>query len=117
MVIRTFYSWLSAVPRRPLVVGIINMTPDSFSDGGRLSGPDQAADLAEQMANAGADWLDIGGESTRPGASPVPADEQIRRTIPAIAAIRRRLDVSISIDTTSAQVARKRGRCGGEYRQ
>ena len=72
--------WLSAVPRRPLVVGVINMTPDSFSDGGRLSGPDQAADLAEQMANTGADWLDIGGESTRPGALPVPAEEQIRRT-------------------------------------
>ncbi len=97
--------WLSAVPRRPLVVGVINMTPDSFSDGGRLSGPDQAADLAEQMANTGADWLDIGGESTRPGALAVPAEEQIRRTIPAITAIRRRLDVSISIDTTCAQVA------------
>jgi dihydropteroate synthase len=96
--------WLSAVLRRPLVVGVINMTPDSFSDGGRLSGPNQAADLAEQMVGAGADWLDIGGESTRPGALPVPAEEQIRRTVPAITAIRRRLDVSISIDTTNAPV-------------
>jgi dihydropteroate synthase len=97
--------WLNAVPRRPIIVGVINLTPDSFSDGGRVTEPDQAADLAEQMVSTGADWLDIGGESTRPGALPVPAEQQIRRTIPAIAAIRRRLDISISIDTTSAQVA------------
>jgi dihydropteroate synthase len=81
------------------------MTPDSFSDGGRFPGPDQAGDIAEQMVSTGADWLDIGGESTRPGAGPVPPEEQIRRTIPAITAIRRRLDTAISIDTTSAKVA------------
>ena len=88
------------------------MTPDSFSDGGRLSGPEQAADLAEQMVDAGADWLDIGGESTRPGALPVPAEEQIRRTVPAITAIRRRLDACISIDTTSALVAQSAADAG-----
>jgi dihydropteroate synthase len=88
-------------------MGVINLTPDSFSDGGRLSGPDQAADYAQQLVDAGADWLDVGGESTRPGALVVPPQEQIRRTIPAIAAIRRRLDVVISIDTTNAQVAQQ----------
>jgi len=99
------FLWQTAVPRRPIVVGVINMTPDSFSDGGRLMEPGQAADMAEQMVAAGAEWLDVGGESTRPGALPVPVDEQIRRTVPAISAIRRRLQTCISIDTTSAKVA------------
>jgi len=99
--------WLSSDLRPPLVMGVINLTPDSFSDGGRLSDPDQAADYAQQLVDAGADWLDVGGESTRPGALAVPPQEQIRRTIPAIAAIRRRLDVVISIDTTNAQVAQQ----------
>jgi dihydropteroate synthase len=99
------FLWLSTVPRRPIVVGVINLTPDSFSDGGRLTEPGQAADMAEQMVAAGAEWLDVGGESTRPGALPVPVDEQIRRTVPAISAIRRRLQTCISIDTTSAKVA------------
>jgi dihydropteroate synthase len=112
MVDSEFILWLSTVPRRPLVVGIINMTPDSFSDGGRIAGPQQAADLAEQLVHAGADWLDVGGESTRPGAVPVPAEEQIRRTIPAITAIRRRLNVSLSIDTTQAQVAQSAADAG-----
>jgi len=105
MVASDINQWLATERRPPIVVGIINVTPDSFSDGGRLSGPEQAADLAEQLVAAGADWLDIGGESTRPGAQPVSADEQIRRTVPAIAAIRRRLQVAISIDTTNTQVA------------
>jgi dihydropteroate synthase len=104
--------WLSVVPRPCLVVGVINLTPDSFSDGGRISSPQQAADLAEQMVQTGADWLDIGGESTRPGAEPVPPEEQIRRTIPAISAIRRRLKVCISIDTTSAGVAQSAADAG-----
>ncbi|MGD0767098.1 MAG: dihydropteroate synthase [Tepidisphaeraceae bacterium] len=99
--------WLSSDLRPPLVMGVINLTPDSFSDGGRLSDPDQAADYAQQLVDAGADWLDVGGESTRPGALAVPPQEQIRRTIPAIAAIRRRLDVVISIDTTNAQVGQQ----------
>ncbi len=86
-------------------MGVINLTPDSFSDGGQISGPDEAADVAEEMAQAGADWIDVGGESTRPGASPVPVEEQIRRTAGAIGAIRRRLDTIISIDTTEALVA------------
>jgi dihydropteroate synthase len=100
-----FTAWLADPHRPPLVVGIINVTPDSFSDGGRHNTPEMAAELADQLVAAGADWLDIGGESTRPGAQPIPAEEQIRRTIPVIAAIRRRHDIPISIDTTLARVA------------
>lgn len=102
-----FNSWLSSGSQRPLVVGVINVTPDSFSDGGRLTSPDQAADLAEQLVAEGADWLDVGGESTRPGAEPVPAAEQIRRVVPAIKAIRRRLNDVLSIDTSNAEVAQR----------
>jgi dihydropteroate synthase len=100
-----FDAWLGERRRRPLVMGIINLTPDSFSDGGQISGPDQAAECAERMVQAGADWIDVGGESTRPGASAVPAEEQIRRTAGAIKSIRRRLNTVISIDTTDARVA------------
>jgi dihydropteroate synthase len=102
-----FSAWLERAVRRPLIVGIINVTPDSFSDGGRWPTPERAADRADELVSAGADWLDVGGESSRPGALPVPAEEQIRRTIPTIAAIRRRHDCVISIDTTSAEVAKR----------
>jgi dihydropteroate synthase len=91
---------------RTLVVGILNVTPDSFSDGGRL--PTAAAAVARGLAlfEEGADWLDVGGESTRPGAASVPAEEEIRRTAPVIEALRRRGAGPISIDTTKAAVAR-----------
>jgi dihydropteroate synthase len=102
-----FDAWLGSGRRKPLVMGVINLTPDSFSDGGEISGPEEAADFAEQMVNSGADWIDVGGESTRPGALPVPAEEQIRRTAGAIGAIRRRVDTIISIDTTDALVAER----------
>jgi dihydropteroate synthase len=102
-----FLLWLKTPDRRPLVVGVINVTPDSFSDGGRLPEPQLAAELAEQLVASGADWLDIGGESTRPGASPVSDGEQIERVIPAIEAIRRRLGVVLSIDTRSANVTQR----------
>jgi len=107
-----FNLWLASDLRPPLVMGVINLTPDSFSDGGRLAGPDEAVAYAEQLVDAGADLLDVGGESTRPGALPVAPQEQIRRTIGAIAAIRRRRDVVISIDTTSALVAQQAVDCG-----
>jgi dihydropteroate synthase len=86
-------------------MGVINLTPDSFSDGGQISSPEQAVEVAEEMTAAGADWIDIGGESARPGSSPVPTQEQIRRTAGAIEAIRRRLDTIISIDTQDGRVA------------
>jgi dihydropteroate synthase len=88
-------------------MGIVNVTPDSFSDGGRLATPESAAEFAARLALEGAAVLDVGGESTRPGSLRVDASEQIRRVVPAIRAIRARLPfVAISIDTTLAPVAR-----------
>jgi len=94
--------------RRTLVMGILNVTPDSFSDGGRYMAMEAAVGHAKRMAEAGADILDIGGESTRPGSEPVPADEEIRRVIPVIRAVREALpDLPISIDTYKAETARR----------
>jgi len=88
-------------------MGILNVTPDSFSDGGDHFSHDAAVGHALNMIAEGADIIDIGGESTRPGAEPTPAEEQIRRAIPVIRAIRtRNSDVAISIDTRAAAVAR-----------
>ncbi|MGK7755628.1 MULTISPECIES: dihydropteroate synthase [unclassified Roseovarius] len=90
---------------RPTLMGILNVTPDSFSDGGEHSAPDAALARAEAMVDAGAEIVDIGGESTRPGAAVVPLDEEIARTAPVIAALRQRSDVPVSIDTRKAPVA------------
>lgn len=87
-------------------MAILNVTPDSFSDGGRFTTLDAALRQADSLVTHGADILDIGGESTRPGASPVTADEERERTAPVIAALRERFDVALSIDTTKAAVAR-----------
>jgi dihydropteroate synthase len=89
------------------IMGILNTTPDSFSDGGKFNAPAAALAHARQMISEGAAILDIGGESTRPGATPVSAGEEIRRTIPVIRAIRAEWDGLISIDTTKASVARE----------
>lgn len=91
---------------RTLVMGILNTTPDSFSDGGSFSDPSHALEHALEMVGQGADIIDIGGESTRPGASPVDAAEEIRRTVPLIEKLRSKTDIPISIDTTKAEVAR-----------
>jgi dihydropteroate synthase len=91
---------------RPRILAILNVTPDSFADGGQLPTPDSAADAAERAVADGADALDIGGESTRPGAAAVGEAEQIRRVVPAIRAIRARgVGVPITVDTTKAPVA------------
>ena len=91
---------------RPLVMGVLNVTPDSFSDGGDFLSPDAARRQAQQLVADGADIIDIGGESTRPGSEPVPADEQLRRILPAIEAVRRASDsVPISVDTRLGSVA------------
>lgn len=93
-------------PSRRWILGILNLTPDSFSDGGDLPTVAAAVEAARAMVVQGADGLDIGGESTRPGAARIPADEQIRRVVPAIAAVRAALPgVVLSIDTTLAAVA------------
>jgi len=130
----SFDAWLTSPPWRPLIIGVLNVTPDSFSDGGRFEGPggvERAADEALAMARAGADLIDIGGESTRPGSLPVSEAEQIRRIVPVLNALRERLrppdpvtpspshpplphlvtpsparlHISISVDTTRAAVA------------
>lgn len=90
---------------RPLIMGILNVTPDSFSDGGRFTAVETAAAHALQMAADGADLVDIGGESTRPGAPPVELAVELARVIPVIDAIRRRSDIPISVDTAKSEVA------------
>jgi dihydropteroate synthase len=91
----------------PLIMGILNVTPDSFSDGGKFSALDAAMRQVKLMLSEGVDIIDIGGESTRPGSDPVPADRQIERVVPVIKAIRQELigDIVISIDTTLSEVA------------
>lgn len=81
------------------------MTPDSFSNGGRYLDPDQAVEYAHQMVQEGADLIDIGGESTRPGADPVPAEEELRRILPPVKRLVEKLSVPISVDTYKADVA------------
>jgi dihydropteroate synthase len=87
-------------------MGILNATADSFSDGGRFLDPAAALAQGLRMANEGADILDVGGESTRPGATPVPADEEIARVVPLVAALRARSSVTLSVDTMKPEVAR-----------
>jgi dihydropteroate synthase len=93
---------------RPLVMGIVNVTPDSFSDGGRYLDPAAALARCREILDLGADFLDLGGESTRPGSPDVPADEQWRRLQPVLAALRaERPEAVLSVDTRSAVVARR----------
>ena len=99
-----FNSWLK-MPSHTLIMGILNLTPDSFSDGGQFSDKNQATDYALKMIEDGADMIDIGGESTRPGAVPVSVDEELKRTISIIKSIRQQSDCLISIDTYKSPVA------------
>jgi dihydropteroate synthase len=89
---------------RTLIMGILNVTPDSFSDGGRFMEPGRAVERALEMASEGADWIDIGGESTRPGAGPVDAAEEKKRVVPVIEALAKE-GLTVSVDTTKASVA------------
>jgi dihydropteroate synthase len=91
---------------RTLVMGVLNVTPDSFSDGGRDAGTEAAVARGLRLFEEGADWVDVGGESTRPGALRVAAEEETRRTAPVIEGLRRRGAGPLSIDTTKADVAR-----------
>lgn len=88
-------------------MGVLNVTPDSFSDGGLFLDPSNALRQAERMAEEGADILDVGGESTRPGADPLPPEEELARILPVIRAVAARLPVPISVDTYKARVARE----------
>lgn len=92
---------------RPRVMGIVNVTPDSFSDGGRSLALDDAVALAERLVAEGAEILDIGGESSRPGAEIVPVVEELARVVPVIEALAGRVNVPISVDTTKPEVARR----------
>jgi dihydropteroate synthase len=87
------------------VMGILNVTPDSFSDGGQFISVEAAVEYGVRLCEEGADCLDVGGESSRPGAEPVPSGEERRRVVPVIEALRQRVSVPISIDTTKAAVA------------
>ena len=90
--------------KRPLIMGILNITPDSFSDGGQYLTFDTALKRAHQMIEEGVDIIDIGGESTRPGSDPVSADEELKRIMPIIEALKKESDIAISIDTYKPQV-------------
>ncbi|HEY6243547.1 MAG TPA: dihydropteroate synthase [Pyrinomonadaceae bacterium] len=95
------------IGQRTLVMGILNVTPDSFSDGGQFLSLENAIDQGKRMHDDGADLIDVGGESTRPGRSgPVSAEEEIDRVVPVINALAKALDVPISVDTTKSEVAR-----------
>ncbi len=98
---------------RPLLMGIVNATPDSFSDGGQFGSSQDAIDHARQLVAEGADIIDVGGESTRPGADPVPVDEELSRVIPIVEALTAD-DVVVSIDTSKPQVAAEALRAGAE---
>lgn len=91
---------------RTYVMGILNVTPDSFSDGGKWNDRDRALKHVEEMVEQGADLVDVGGESTRPGYAPVAEEEEIERTAPIIQAVKERFDVPVSLDTWKAKVAR-----------
>jgi dihydropteroate synthase len=94
------------IGERTLIMGILNVTPDSFSDGGRFLTVDQAVAHAEKMIAEGADIIDVGGESTRPGGEPISVDEEISRVVPVIEALASRVNTPVSVDTTKSEVAR-----------
>ena len=107
---RHFYDLAS----RPLLMGILNVTPDSFSDGNSYETVAAAVAAAERMVEAGADIIDVGGESTRPGAEPVSVEEELARVIPVITGLSKRISVPVSIDTWKAKVASAALQAGAE---
>ncbi len=110
-----FQNWCINPDRKTLVMGIINVTPDSFSDGGKYVKIKNAINHAKKMVDDGADIIDVGGESTRPGAKEVSISEELRRVIPVVESIRLNFpDILISIDTTKSVVARKAIKAGAD---
>ncbi len=98
---------------RTIIMGALNVTPDSFSDGGLYLDPATAVEHGLELARQGADWIDVGGESTRPGSRPISAEEELERVLPVIQGLRRKLrSTPISIDTTKAEVAEKAAQAG-----
>lgn len=107
----TAQQFVSASSRKPLIMGIVNVTPDSFSDGGLFNTLEHSLQHAVQLVNHGADWLDVGGESTRPGSVPVDLEEEIRRVIPVVEALVA-MKQSVSVDTSKPEVMRAAIRAG-----
>jgi dihydropteroate synthase len=97
---------------RPVVMGVLNVTPDSFSDGGRYLDPAAALAQAERMVAEGAAIIDIGGESTRPGATPLAGEEELRRVLPVVERVAARLPVLLSVDTSNPEVMRRASAAG-----
>jgi len=93
--------------RKTYIMGILNVTPDSFSDGGKYFSPEAAVEHGLELADAGADLIDVGGESSRPGSQPVPAEEEMRRVLPVIKKLSEKLKIPISVDTYKASVAER----------
>ncbi|MBT8046219.1 MAG: dihydropteroate synthase, partial [Pontiella sp.] len=119
MIKRRIYNWpcrnrTLCLGNHTLIMGILNATPDSFSDGGDFFDCAAAVDRALEMADEGAHIIDIGGESTRPGAEPVSAVEEIRRTVSVIEKLREHSDIPISIDTTKSEVASRAVEAGAD---
>ncbi len=98
----------------PLLMGVVNVTPDSFSDGGRFFEPQAVVEHGLRLAEEGADLLDVGGQSTRPGSEPVTAEEEIRRVMPVVAALCEQTSLPVSVDTSKAIVAREAVAAGAE---
>jgi dihydropteroate synthase len=103
---------LGLIGKKPVIMGILNVTPDSFSDGGKFFAADAAVEQAKKLAAEGSDIIDVGAESTRPGHTPVPADEELARLEPLLGELTQSLDVPFSIDTAKARVARRAAELG-----
>lgn len=114
MIISTFKKALADQAHDTMIMGILNVTPDSFSDGGKYATVDSAVNQALEMEAQGADIIDIGGESTRPGSDPVSQDEELQRVIPVIEALRRKSTITISIDTYKSAVAEQALKAGAD---
>lgn len=110
----TLPSTVLVLGERTLVMGVLNVTPDSFSDGGRYDKPDRAIAHALAMQRAGADIIDVGAESTRPGSLGIPIEEELRRLLPVLEGLKRRLRIPFSVDTSKAEVALKAVGAGAE---
>lgn len=103
---------LGLIGQKPVIMGILNVTPDSFSDGGKFSAPDAAMEQAKKLAAEGADVIDVGAESTRPGHTPVSAEEELARLEPFLGEAVQTLEIPFSVDTSKARVARRAAELG-----
>ncbi|MBB6451565.1 dihydropteroate synthase [Geomicrobium halophilum] len=106
--------WTLDFSEKTMVMGVLNVTPDSFSDGGRFNNVEKAVERAKEMVDEGADIIDIGGESTRPGSVPVSLEDELSRVLPVIEAVSKNVHIPISVDTYKAEVARQAIEAGAD---